>query len=367
MALLSRYLLSEYLKWLAILLTTLVMVFLTIDSLDKVRWYIKYNPTFLSVLEYFILKVPKIVSDLMPIALFLASLVTLLLLAKNNEIVSMMSAGISMVRITMPILIVGGVVSAIFFFLNGAFIPATYKQARIVQLEKIENGGSVGARGTFVQNKIWLRVSRQTLLYAQLVDTKKNAMFGVHLYYLGNLIPMEAEIEAASLSHEIGGWILSNGVHIQYQQDGTVSKTPFVRKTVQIEKTLLEIQRLEIKPDEMTYEQLRLYIDQLKKDGLNANRYEVGLNRKYAFPFSNFVLAILGIPIAFKYMNLKQGGMARPVLLGLGVVLLYWLSFSITYSMGRLETLSPWVAGFGPHIVFLALGIVLLINLHHHI
>ena len=59
MSLLSRYVLSEYLKWLAILLATLVMVFVTIDSLDKVRWYIKFNPTFLSVVGYFILKMPK--------------------------------------------------------------------------------------------------------------------------------------------------------------------------------------------------------------------------------------------------------------------------------------------------------------------
>jgi lipopolysaccharide export LptBFGC system permease protein LptF len=187
-------------------------------------------------------------------------------------------------------------------------------------------------------------------------------MYGVHFYYLGNQIPIEAEIEAESLRHEVGGWVLYNGVQVDYQQDGTVSRSPFVRKEIQIEKTLLEIQQMEVKPDEMTYDQLQLYIDQLTKDGLNANRYQADLNRKYAFPFSNFILALLGIPISFQY--LRQSGMTKPVLLGLGVMLLYWLSFSISYSMARLEGLSPILSGWGPHLLFLVVGMVLFLKLH---
>ncbi|MEK7702645.1 MAG: LPS export ABC transporter permease LptG [Nitrospirota bacterium] len=361
MSLLSRYIASEYLKLLAILLAALVIVFVTIDSLDKVRWYIKYNPSFLSVVEYFLFKLPKIISDLLPFALFLTSLLTLGLLTKNNEIVPMMSAGINIIRITMPILLVGGIVSIMSFFLNGIFVPATYKQSRVIQKEKIEKEG---IHGTFLQNKIWLRIDRKTLLYAQLVDAKKNAMFGVHFYMLGEQIPIRSEIEAQSLHHETGRWVLSHGVDIKYDKNGTVFRKSFIRKEIQIEKTLLEMQQMEVNPDEMSYQKLRLYINQLEKDGMDANRYQVDLHRKYAFPFSNFVLAFLGIPIAFKYFNLRQASMAKPILLGLGIVLFYWLSFSITYSMGRLETLSPVVAGWGHHILFLTAGAVLFVNFH---
>jgi lipopolysaccharide export system permease protein len=253
---------------------------------------------------------------------------------------------------------VGAAISVLFFMLNGSFIPSTYKQSNLVQREKIQKKGGA----TFLQNKIWLRINGRTLLYTRLVDAKKNAMYGVHFYYLGSPLPIEREITAALLRYEMGKWILSNGVDLRYQKDGTVLRIPFITKEIQIAQTLLEIQKMEIQSDEMTYDQLRLYIDQLQKDGLNANRYQVDLNRKYAFPFSNFVLALLGIPIGFQY--LRKSGMAKSFLLGLGVVLLYWLSFSITYSLGRLEQIPPWLSGWGPHLFFLTAGMVLLIRLH---
>jgi lipopolysaccharide export system permease protein len=299
------------------------------------------------------------ISDLMPLSLFLSCLLTLGTLAKNNEIIPMMSAGISIVRITAPILLIGAAMSVIFFFLNGSFIPSAYKAAQAVQKEGIEKR-EMGR--TLFQNKIWIRLNGKTLLYTQLVNAKTNRMDGVHFYYLGSATPIEAEIEAKTLHYENGQWILSNGFDIRHEKDGTTLHTPFVRKEIQIGKTLLEMQQIEVEPYEMTYGQLKSYVDQLKKDGLNHIRYQVDLDQKYAFSFSNFIVVLLGIGIAFRY--LQQGGISKSVLVGLVIFLLYWLSISIFLSMGKTETLTPVQAVFVPHLLFLFLGGCQFCNLH---
>ncbi|MBI3358787.1 MAG: LptF/LptG family permease [Nitrospirae bacterium] len=359
MSILSRYILIEFLKLLLILLIALLTISSTIYFLERIRWFSEGQAPFFSVAQHFLLTLPKMISDLMPLALFLSSLLVIGTLSKNNEIIPIMSAGISMISLTTPILLIGAVISGIFFFLNGSFVPSTYKAARVIQKEKIEK---MGVGGTLLQNKIWIRLNSKTVLYTRLVDPKKNRLIGVHFYYLGSKLPIETEMDANMLRFENGQWILSDGVQTDYEEDGTALRTPFVRKVVQIGKTLLELQQIEVKPDEMTYDQLQSYVDQLKKDGLNKTRYQVDLDRKYAFPLSNFILVLLGVGIAFQHS--RQRAIAKSVLTGLAIFLLYWLSLSVTLSMGRLEMLSSVQASWGPHILFLFLGVYQFFQLH---
>jgi lipopolysaccharide export system permease protein len=335
------------------------MVSFTIYFLERINWFSERQAPFFLVGQHLLLKLPKMVSDLMPLALLLASLLTIGTLAKNNELVPIMSAGISIVSLTTPILLIGAAMSGLFFYLNGSFVPLTFKAARAIKQEKIEKGG---IRGTLLQNKIWIRLNGNTLLYARLIDSERNRLIGVHFYHFGIHTPIASEIEAEKLYSENGQWILSNGVEINYAEDGTALRAPFIQKEIQLEKTLMELQQMEAEPDEMTYAQLQSYVDQLKKDGLKATRYQVDLDRKYAFPFSNFILVLLGVGIAFQYS--RQRAMAKSVLLGLAIFLLYWLSLSVTLSMGRMEILSPIQASFGPHILFLLLGGYKFLKLH---
>ncbi len=359
MSILSRYILIEYLKFLTILLTALLMIFFTIYFLERIHWFSEGHVSVLIIAQHFFLKLPKMISDLMPLALFLSALLALGTLSKNNELVPILSAGISIVRLTTPILVVGALMSGLFFYLNGAFVPVTFKAARIIQQERIEKSGM---GGTLLQNKIWIRLNGKTLLYTKLIDPQKNVLIGVHLYYLGNEKPIASEMEAETLSYKNGQWILSNGVEINYENDGTALRTPFAQKEVGIDKTLLELQQMEVEPDEMTYDQVQSYVDQLKKDGLNGTRYQVALDQKYAFSCSHFILVLLGVTIAFRYA--RQRAIAKSVLTGLAIFLAYWLSLSMTLSLGRLEILSPVQAGWGPHILFLLFGGYQFLKLH---
>jgi lipopolysaccharide export system permease protein len=347
-----------------VILTALLMIFMTIYFLERISWFSEGQTGFFLIAQYFLLTLPKTITDLMPLALFLSSLLTVSLLSKNNELIPMMGSGMSIAAITAPMLVFGMGIGFIFFFLNGSFVPATYKAARIVQKEKIEKRGM---GGTFIQNKIWIRLNGRVLLTTKLIDAENNKWVGVHFYYLGQKQPLDKEIEAETLHFEKDQWVLLNGVQIVYQKDGTTLRIPFVRQEVHIEKTVLDLQHIEVAPDEMTYEQLHAYIHQLEKDGLKSTRYQVDLDRKQAFSLSNFIVVLLGITIAFLYAGQKQKAISKSVLVGLAIFLLYWLSLSVFVSLGKTGQLSPLQAGFLPHILFLFFGGWQFLRLHQTI
>ena len=356
MPLFIRYVLKEYLRFLALLVGTLLILFLTIHFLEKIRLFSHAQAEWLSISQYLLLRIPKMISDLMPIAMLLAALLTFGTLSKNNEVVPIMNAGISLMELAMPLLAVGGVVSVLFFFPNGSFIPFTQKWARAVQQEKIEKRSGA----TLFQNKIWFRLNANSLLYTQLVNTRENILHGVHLYSLGNTIPITEEIEAESLRNENGQWTFYRGVHLQYQKNGVIVRVPFEKKEIMLDKTLSDIQQIEAKPNEMSYAKLASYIDQLKKDKLNAIPYQIALHSQMAFPFANFLLTLFGIPLSFSY--LRKGGIAKNVMIGLGVTLLYSLLLSISLSLGRLHIIPPLLAGWGGHLLLFLVGTSLFYN-----
>ncbi len=358
MPLFSRYILGEYLKHLGMFLALFLLIFFTIHFMEKIRLFSQAGAPFFWIAQYFLLKIPWMISDLIPISVLLATLVTLGTLSKNNEVVPIMNAGVGILGLAAPLLVVGGLVSLLFFFFNGSMVPSTLKRARMIQQDQIERKGGA----TLVQNKIWFRLNGKTLLYTQLVNSEENTMYGVHLYYLGETLPITQEIEAEMLRYEGETWVLHRGTRLQYQPDGTLLRLPFVRETISIGKTLSDIQQIAVEPKEMTTAGLLAYINQLKRDGLNAVPYQVALEGKRAFPFSSVILVLLGIPLSFSY--LRKGGMTKSVILGMGMILLYWLVLSVATSLGRLEVVSPWVAGWGPHVLFLLLGVGLLANLH---
>lgn len=358
MSIITRYILKEYLKLFFITLSSLAIVYLTIDFLEKIRSFSQQGAPLIWIARYFLYKFPKIVFDIAPLTTLLATLLTLGILSKNHEVIAFKSLGVSVPRLTRPILIFGAFVSLLFFFLNGSLIPSTYKRARIIRETMIEKKTS-GA--DLVQNKLWLRLDSRTLFNIQLVDAEKTSMHGINIYYLGNDFSLSEAIEAQTLTYEKGKWILSIGVDRKFLPDGAVQIEAFSRKPIQLNKAPQDFQQISADPDEMTYPKLNAYIRRLSSDGFNSSRYRVDLEGKKAFPFVNFMMAFIGVPFALR--DPRSAGVARGVAISLGMGLLYWLVFSIGISLGHVEVFPPWLAAWASNLLFLAIGGYLFLNI----
>ena len=92
---LDRYILSEFLGPLGLVtvgLATLVLLVQLVDQLPRLK---QWNPSGADVLLYYVLQFPYLVTQVVPVAVMLATLIALGSLARGSELTAMGAGGVS--------------------------------------------------------------------------------------------------------------------------------------------------------------------------------------------------------------------------------------------------------------------------------
>ncbi|MGB3941206.1 MAG: LPS export ABC transporter permease LptG [Candidatus Manganitrophaceae bacterium] len=358
MSILSRYLFKEYIKFFAVTLSSLFIVYLAIDFLEKIRKFSEWDAEFYWVIQYFLYKSPRMLFDIAPLAVLLATFITLGLLSRNNEVIAFKSCGVSLFRLTTPLLLFGGFLSGFLFLMNDSLIPSTFKKSKTIQQVNIEKKRPPG---DLVQNKVWLRQNLRTLFNIEMIEPDRRKMHGINIYSLGNDFSLGEIVEAEALTYRDGNWHLSNGIRRFFLPDGTVRLARFDEEIFPMNKKPEDFKEMTLLPEETTRHHLQAYIDRLKADGLDSTRFRVDLLGRQAFPFVNFIMVLVGIPFALH--DRRGGRVARGAGISLSLGLFYWIAFSATISLGRVHILPPWIAAWGANLLFFGIGSYLFLNI----
>ena len=93
---------------------------------------VKYGFSLSSTLQLFVYKLPAIISITLPMAVLLATILVIGRLSSDLEILALRSAGVSLIRILIPILSVGLVVSLVNIIFNEIVVPRSNYNAEIL-------------------------------------------------------------------------------------------------------------------------------------------------------------------------------------------------------------------------------------------
>ena len=102
MSLLHRYVLRRFIYCYVLSATGLIGIFLVVDFFERVDEFIRRDMPYSDLIYYFIFKIPSIAFYMAPQAVLLATVITLAVLARDNEIIAMKAGGIGIVGITLP-------------------------------------------------------------------------------------------------------------------------------------------------------------------------------------------------------------------------------------------------------------------------
>ena len=178
MTILFRYILREYAKIFLMCFSGLMTIYLVIDFFEKVRRFLKFDANMVDVLAYFALKTPAISFQITPLAILMATLLTLGLLARNNEITAMRSCGISLTWIASPFLIFASFVSLILLSFSSTVIPLASEKAEQIRLVRIEKKPAPMA---VKAPRPWIRIGSDSLMHVAEVEIGGATLHQVHL------------------------------------------------------------------------------------------------------------------------------------------------------------------------------------------
>jgi lipopolysaccharide export system permease protein len=363
MTILFRYLLREYIKVFVMCFAGLMTVYIVVDFFEKVRRFIRFDAEAAHIVGYFLLRAPSISFQIAPLAILMATLLTLGMFSKNNEITAMRSCGISLYRTAMPFLLFSAAIALALFGLSAVIIPLASARAEYVKSTLIEKKPAPAALKTL---RPWIQIENQTLMNIETVEPDGATLRGIRLYRLGPQFRL-AEITEAQSAHYTGqGWVLQNGLRRVLLTKGGLAIDPFVTKPLALSQQPEDFSSwLSVETEERTLMNLRSRIIRLKKDGYHVARLLTDYYGRIAFPFVSIVMSIVGIALSLRRSGSRGSGMAMGIGQALVIGFLYWSAHSVAIAFGRSGALNPLMAGWIANLLFLSFGSYLFLKISH--
>jgi len=349
----DRFLAGTFFGPFMVCLAAFTTAYLLGDIFDRFDTLVHHGGLGLLGLEYFALKLPLIITQLLPIACLTGVLLGFALLNRTGEVLACQQLGISRIEMMIPVLLIGALISGFQFALSETIVPAAAREAKY--LYEVQLKGRQ-LEGVFANRHLWMRV-RDGFLSADSYDRKKMALAGITLYRLGPDFAVTNIFHADNAYWNGQAWVPQGVTRYRLSGGSVLSSEPpgFV---INITPTDLGVLRLE--PEEFSIWELKRYIDDLKKKGLDPGGYLVDRDLKYAMPLSCLIMVALGIALSLdplpRHLSLGRSfGLA--ILIGFG----YWLAAGLTSSLGHSGFMPAWFAAWSPNFLFtmLASGIFL--------
>ena len=123
MRLLDRYLLRELLIPFGYCLIGFVIFWVSSDAFAQLSDYQKLRLTLLDILELYLVRMPEVLVIVLPVAFLLSLLYTLTNHARHHELTAIRAAGVSLLRLSMPYLLVGLLLTGALFAINEKWAP----------------------------------------------------------------------------------------------------------------------------------------------------------------------------------------------------------------------------------------------------
>lgn len=359
MTVISRYITFTWLRLLLLCQGSFLAVYLVLDMMEKIPRFMRAGGAMVNILRFFAWKLPEMVGQTAAFSVLMATLLTLGLLSRNSEIIAMRSCGISLPRISLPMLILGMVVSFL-MLLNAEFVvPNSYEHLQKIERIDIKKQW---ASAVFKMNNIWFRSNNQ-ILQVNFFDFQKKQLKGVIVWTVDAAMNPLNRIDAESADFHEGSWILRKVGLMEFGegQNIHVKKLPSLPMALQLKIDDLRV--LDENADNLSFRKLKEYSENLERGGYEAYRYRTMMHTKLAAPFAGFVMVILGIPFALR--NSRSGGMALGIGASIGIGFIFFVVNAVLLSYGRSGVLPPFVAAWGANFLFVLSGIWLTMTIRN--
>ncbi len=352
---LDHYLTRQFLINLLVAIATWIIIFLVVDVIENISKFIDREATFNQVFMYYVYYIPYIISLTLPIAMLLSALFSMSTFAQYNEIIAQLSSGVSLYRILMPLFITAVIISISAGFFNELVVPVSNQKRYDIKRYDIYNK-------TRETEKARSNIYRQDTVNRKFIvkffngRTREARLVSIQTFAGPNLVE---RLDAKKMIWQEGNWKLEDIKLRRFDEEGERLYTlkDSVLKNTHIEpQDLVDIQK---NPEEMSFSELNAFISDLRSLGADIKKWRVERHLKIAMPFANFIVVLLGAPLASRK---RRGGIAINFGISLLVSFVYFIIIRMGQVFGHQGKLDPLLAAWLGNLIFLAIGIYALIT-----
>ncbi len=363
--LLDDYVLREFSRNLALVLTTFATLFVVFTFFELIGDIIRNRTPLVTVGDYLLNLIPYILYNTTPLCALVAVLITFGSLNRTSELTAMKATGTSLYRVVIPVLVLSGIIACALFAFDELYLPQANRRQEALRATIKGKPAQ-----TFLRpDRKWISGSNTRagepgrIFYYQFFDADRNVFANLTVFeFQPGTFTLIRRIFASSAHWDdrASQWIFENGWQRSFSGETTSGYSPFTLSSfAEIHEQPTYFKKEDRPSQEMSYNELSSYITDLSQSGFDTMRLRVQLNRKLAYPLVTLVMAILGVPFALSMG--KRGGLAG-IATAIGLAIAYWVVAGTFEAMGNVNTLPALLAAWSPDVLFGLTGAYLLMR-----
>lgn len=322
-------------------------------------YIINQHAPFFMVLRFVIFRMPQATPMAFPFGCLLAGLLAMGRIMGDNEVTTMRTSGIPVLRIALTPLLFGFAAFVVCYAINDMVVPQSIDLSTRTFYQILYHTDSLPVEPQLFRKD----PDTNNVFYVSQVASDNKTMLGVQIFKPARYGPFTDTLQAKSATVENSALVLHNVVETRYNLDGMMTSQQKV-KDVTVGLPLAEtaaqfMSSTNSDPWTMSRKQLSAQVQALQAQGVGGQalgNFEVNLANKLSMPFACFIAIILGVPLSLRFG--KRGRMMG-IALSILLFFVYFLMQSAAAAFGRNGQVNPYLAAWIPNIIMGVTGVVL--------
>ncbi len=352
MKLLDRYIIKKFLSTFFFAIILIISLAIVIDLTEKMEDFLEKQPPLKSILfDYYLNFIPFYTNLFMFLFIFIAVVFFTSKMAGHTEIVAILSNGISFRRLLKPYFMAAFVLAIFSFVLSNFIIPPANK----IRL-KFED---TYINGTYYNNErnIHKQIEPGIFIYMESFKTISNTGYKFSIEkFEGKVLKSKLMSQLARWKDEDKSWEINNYRIREFTDKGETLRTGSTLDTV---LNITPEDFINRDKDKMTlnyFELNELIADKKMRGETDINSYLLEKHQRTAFPFSTFVLTLIGVSVASRK---RRGGTGLNLGIGLLISFSYIFFMQISAQFSLKGNLQPWLSAWLPNMIFAVVAVII--------
>ena len=352
--LMDKYLLALFSSKAIMTLLGFIVIFLLVDIVDHLDHIMDSDMPSLAIIQYYFHSIPWYSSIGLPMSLLLATVFTMGILQKNHELSALKASGISIKRLSIPLLILG-ILCSIFSFYFDNLIVTDHLQKRYELGAKYN---LVSSRSNKIKKKdIFRQESQSEVLGIQRYNFRNTTAYGVSIqnFQTGDLI---SRLDAPLMrwDPQLRIWLIEKYFTRRWEKDSLHFLALEKDTVLQLNFTPTDLTQSTVKPEEMNFWELKQFVEKLEFYGVKDPRWAVNMHFKAAFACTSFLMMLFGISLSIRK---PRSSLAVGIGVSIFVIFLYYVGIKTGQSFGYKGALPPMWSVWLPNLIFFSIGLIM--------
>jgi len=295
---------------------------------------------------YVLYSVPRDIEVFFPMSALIGGLIGIGMLASNSELVVMQAAGLSRLDIIKSVMKTAILLIITSMAVGEWLAPKGEATAREIRAQAISGGSLISAK-----NGVWAKDGDYFVNIGEVLE--QGQLKKIQVYRFDEELKLKSWLSAEKAVFQDKVWLLSDVINTQLNAQSIVTN----KVDHQIWHSSLTPEKLgvvTVTPESLSIGGLLDYLDYLKANDQDPNRYELAFWRKLMQPIT--VAVMLLVALSFIFGPLRSVSMGARIMMGVVTGILFFVSNEVLGSLSLVYQFPPIIGAISPSLLFISVA-----------